>query len=247
MAQTVLITGAASGIGKASARQLLEAGCEVAALDLDLSALRAALPTGNPALQLTAGDISNPSDCQTAVDKAVATFGKLDAVIHWAAKHSTTYWTDLTADEFNRILAVNTTGSFLIAQAAAREMTKRKSGAIVLASSTAMIAGAAGGAAGNGGPAYVASKAAIIGLVRSLARALGPSGVRVNGIAPGVTETPMIATYSAENRALQQARVPLGRLGEPDEIASVAGFLISDAARYVNGETIIVNGGSNFG
>jgi 3-oxoacyl-[acyl-carrier protein] reductase len=129
----------------------------------------------------------------------------------------------------------------------ARQMTKQKAGAIVLASSTSMIAGAMGGAAGNGGPAYVASKAAIIGLVRSLARALGPSGIRVNAVAPGVTETPMIATYSAENRATQQGRVPLGRLGDPDEIASVAGFLISDAARYVNGETIIVNGGSNFG
>ncbi len=78
-----------------------------------------------------------------------------------------------------------------------------------------MIAGATGGTAGNGGPAYVASKAAIIGLVRSLARALGPSGIRVNAVAPGVTETPMIATYSAENRATQQARVPLGRLGDP--------------------------------
>ncbi len=247
MAQTVLVTGAASGIGKASARQLLEAGYEVAALDLDLATLRAALPADRPVLELVAGDVSRQADCQAAIDKAVTRFGKIDAVIHWAAKHSTTYWTELTADEFNRILAVNTTGSFLIAQAAARQMTKQKAGAIVLASSTSMIAGATGGTAGNGGPAYVASKAAIIGLVRSLARALGPSGIRVNAVAPGVTETPMIATYSAENRATQQARVPLGRLGDPDEIASVAGFLISDAARYVNGETIIVNGGSNFG
>ena len=247
MAQTVLVTGAASGIGKASAHQLLEAGYEVAALDLDLATLRAALPADRPVLELVAGDVSRQADCQAAIDKAVTRFGKIDAVIHWAARHSTTYWTELTADEFNRVLAVNTTGSFLIAQAAARQMTKQKAGAIVLASSTSMIAGAMGGTAGNGGPAYVASKAAIIGLVRSLARALGPSGIRVNAVAPGVTETPMIATYSAENRATQQARVPLGRLGDPDEIASVAGFLISDAARYVNGETIIVNGGSNFG
>ncbi len=247
MAQTVLVTGAASGIGKASAHQLLEAGYEVAALDLDLATLREALPTNRPALEFVAGDVSRAADCQAAIDKVVDRFGKIDAVIHWAARHSATYWTELTADEFNRILAVNTTGSFLIAQAAARQMTKRKAGAIVLASSTSMIAGAMGGAAGNGGPAYVASKAAIIGLVRSLARALGPSGIRVNAVAPGVTETPMIATYSEENRATQQARVPLGRLGDPNEIASVAGFLISDAARYVNGETIIVNGGSNFG
>ena len=96
-------------------------------------------------------------------------------------------------------------------------------------------------------PAYVASKSALIGLVRSLARAVGPQGVRVNGIAPGVTETPMIANYSQQHRASQIARTPLGTLAVPDDIASVACFLASDGARYMAGETVIVNGGANFG
>jgi NAD(P)-dependent dehydrogenase (short-subunit alcohol dehydrogenase family) len=244
---TVLVTGAASGIGNASARQLLAAGHEVVAVDLDAEAVRASLKTSREELEPVSADISCKEDCRAVADRAISRFGKIDAVLHWAAKHSTTYWSDLTAEEFNRILAVNTTGSFLIAQAAALHMLSRKCGAIVLASSTSVIAGTTGGPAGSGGPAYVASKAAIIGLVRSLARALGPSGIRVNGVSPGVTETPMIAAYSAENRAIQQGRVPLGRLAQPDEIASVGGFLISDDARYINGEVIIVDGGAVFG
>jgi NAD(P)-dependent dehydrogenase (short-subunit alcohol dehydrogenase family) len=244
---TVLVTGAASGIGNASARQLVAAGHEVVAVDLDAKAVRASLQTSGDELECVSADISREEDCRAAASRAISRFGKIDAVLHWAAEHSTTYWSELTAEEFNQILAVNTTGSFLIAQAAARHMLPRKFGSIVLASSTSIIAGTTGGPAGSGGPAYVASKAAIIGLVRSLARALGPSGIRVNGVSPGVTETPMIAKYSPENRAIQQGRVPLGRLAQADEIATVGAFLISDDARYINGETIIVDGGAAFG
>ena len=244
---TVLVTGAASGIGNASARQLLAAGHQVVAVDLDAKAVLASLDANREELEPVSADVSRAEDCRVAADRAISRFGKIDAALHWAGKHSATYWSDLTAEEFNRILAVNTTGSFLVAQAAARHMVPRRSGAIVLTSSTSMIAGTTGGPVGSGGPAYVASKAAIIGLVRSLARALGPSGIRVNGISPGVTETPMIAAYSAENRVVQQGRVPLGRLAQADDIASVATLLISDAARYINGETIIVDGGAAFG
>ena len=244
---TVLVSGAASGIGNASARQLLDAGHEVVAADFDAEAVRASLKVGEQQLEAVSADISRAEDCRDAVQRTVSRFGKIDALIHWAAKHSSTPWTELKTEEFNRILAINVTGSFLIAQAAAEHMVARKSGAIVLTSSTAINAGTMGGPTGSGGPAYVSSKAAIIGLVRSLARALGPSGIRVNGISPGVTETPMTAKYSDENRALQKTRVPLGYLGRPDEIASVGTFLISDAGRYINGETVIVDGGAVFG
>jgi NAD(P)-dependent dehydrogenase (short-subunit alcohol dehydrogenase family) len=170
-------------------------------------------------------------------------FGRVDGLIHCAAIHSSRFWTELEADELNRVLAVNVTGSFLIAKAAAEHMVKNKTGAIVLTSSSNVITGGVGGAAGLGGPAYVASKAAIIGLVRSL----GPNGIRVNGISPGVTDTPMIANYSTEHRAVQVTRSALGHIAEPDEIAGVACFLTTPAARYVTGEVVIVNGGSNFG
>ncbi|MFM9969926.1 MAG: SDR family NAD(P)-dependent oxidoreductase [Burkholderiales bacterium] len=244
---SVLVTGAASGIGKACALKLLSQGHQVVALDLKEDALRAALPEDSSNLLRYAGDVSRKDACQGAVDAAVNRFGRLDAVTHWAAAHSTTFWTELGAEEFNRILSINVTGAFLIAQAAGEHMRKRGSGAIVLTSSTSTLAGAMGGKSGSGGPAYVASKAAIIGLVRTLANALGREGVRVNAVSPGVVETPMISTYSSEHRAAQPGRVPLGRIGSPEEIADVGCFLISDAARYINGETIIVNGGANFG
>ncbi len=245
--QTVLVTGAASGIGKACARKLLEQGHEVIAMDFKKDALAAALPSEHRALLRLEGDVSRTQSCVDAVQAAVAQFGKLDALIHWAAVHSSSFWTDLGAEEFNRVLANNVTGSFLMAQAAGRYMSQRGEGAIVLASSTSILSGSAGGKSGSGGPAYVASKAAIIGLVRSLANALGRTGVRVNAVAPGVVDTPMISGYSAEHRAAQPGRVPLGRIGAPEEIADVGCFLISPESRYINGETVIVNGGANFG
>jgi len=110
-----------------------------------------------------------------------------------------------------------------------------------------VLNGSIGGPPGNGGPAYVTSKAAITGLVRSLARALGPSGIRVNAVSPGVTDTPMIDTYTPQQRETTLSRVPLGRLADPAEIASVGCFLITDAARYMSGEVVIVNGGAQFG
>jgi 3-oxoacyl-[acyl-carrier protein] reductase len=245
--QTVLVTGAASGIGRACARKLLDEGHDVLALDLHEQALATAFPVGSGNLARYAGDVSRPECCAGAVEAAVARFGKLDAVTHWAAIHSHTFWTDLGADEFSRVLATNVTGSFLVAQAAAVHMKTRGSGAIVLASSTSILSGSVGGKSGSGGPAYVASKAAIVGLVRTLANALGRDGIRVNAVAPGVVDTPMIGAYSPEHLAAQPGRVPLGRIGSPEEIADVGCFLISEAARYINGETVIVNGGANFG
>jgi NAD(P)-dependent dehydrogenase (short-subunit alcohol dehydrogenase family) len=247
MPETVIVTGAASGIGKACALMCLKEGREVIALDRKEADLAKALPKGEARLELVAADVSQTADCAAAVERAVKRFGKLDALIHWAATHSTKHWTELTAEEFNRVLGINVTGSFLIAQAAARHMQPRKKGAIVLCASTSVLHGSIGGGPGNGGPAYVTSKAAITGLTRTLSRALAPDGIRVNAVAPGVTETPMIATYTPEARAMQKARVPTGKLAEPDEIASVGCFLITEGARYINGEVIIVNGAAAFG
>src|SRR4051812_20864778 len=109
-AMTVLVTGAASGIGAASAHQLLAAGHEVVAVDLDAEAVRASLNASGERLEAFSADISSPDDCKAAVEKTVSSFGKIDALIHWAAKHSSTPWSDLGPDEFNRILTVNVTG-----------------------------------------------------------------------------------------------------------------------------------------
>jgi len=246
-ATIAIVTGAASGIGKACAQRLLADGASVVAFDLDARALEGALGGESDRLALCAGDVSQPDDCARAVTLAGERFGTPDALIHCAAAHSPQFWTELEADEFNRVLAVNVTGSFLIAKAAAKAMREAGRGAIVLTSSSNAILGGTGGQSGAGGPAYVASKAAIVGLTRSLARSMGPDGVRVNAVMPGVTDTPMIAGYSAENRAAAFARSPLGRIGEPEDIADVMCFLVSDKARFMAGETVIVNGGSHFG
>ena len=125
-------------------------------------------------------------------------------------------------------------------------MRGRGRGAIVLCTSTSVLHGVTGGD-GQGGPAYVASKGAVIALTRSLARALGPDGVRVNAVSPGLTETAMIAGYTDEQRANMLRRFPLGRFAEPDEIANAGIYLISEKASFMTGEIMHVNGGSNFG
>lgn len=241
--RTAIVTGAASGIGRSCAERLLAGGNRVLALDKQAVGWLAPSPD---AAAMTC-DVSSANDCEAAVAKAVSSFGHLDALIHCAAIHSSANWETLAADEMLRVLNVNVVGSFLIAKAAAGAMRTRSAGAIVLTSSSNVILGGTGGAAGLGGPAYVASKSAIIGLVRSLANSLGPLGITVNGILPGVTETPMIANYTPEHRAAQKTRIPLRRIADPSDIADVCLFLASPGARYMTGECVIVNGGALFG
>ncbi len=125
-------------------------------------------------------------------------------------------------------------------------MVDQGKGSIVLCTSTSVLYGVTGGQ-GQGGPAYVASKGAIIALTRSLARALGPKGVRVNAVSPGITETALIGNYTEEQRTNMTQRFPLGRFAQPAEIAEAGLYLISDKASFMTGEIMHVNGGSNFG
>jgi NAD(P)-dependent dehydrogenase (short-subunit alcohol dehydrogenase family) len=246
--KNVLVTGAASGIGKACVEYLLTAGNRVLAMDLDIARLGSAFPHREERrLAFFGGDVSKAQDCADAVAAAIADLGKIDALMHWAGKHSIKPWDQLTAEDFCEQLRVNVTGSFLMAQAVARRMKTSGGGAIMLTGSTAVIHAPIGGQAGNGGPAYVTAKAAITGLVRTLARALGPYLIRVNAVAPGVTETPMIGNYSAEARRTQITQSPMGKIASAEEIAEAGCLLISDASRYVSGEIVIVNGATSFG
>lgn len=247
--RVVVVTGAASGIGKACAEYLAAGENRLILADLSLDALRSAFPADSANVVLVEADVSKASDCARIIATASQRFGRLDALLHWAGRHSIKTWDELTAEDFDALLRVNVTGAFLMAQAAARQMRdqERPGGAIVLTGSTAVIHAPIGGAAGNGGPAYVTSKAAITGMVRTLARALGPHGIRVNGIAPGVTETPMISNYSQATRALQIEGSPLGRIASAAEVAEAGCMLVSDASRYVSGEMMIVNGATSFG
>ena len=246
--KNVLVTGAASGIGKACVMYLLAGGNRVLAMDLDGDRLAATFPRHDTnQLAFCAGDVSQTCACFGAVEAAYKHLGKVDALMHWAGKHSIKAWDELKAEDLADQFAINVTGSFIMAQAAALRMKDDGGGSIVLTGSTSFIHAPIGGKAGNGGPAYVAAKAAIIGMVRTLARALGPHNIRVNGISPGVTDTPMIGNYSAESRQAQINASPLGRIGSATEIAEAGCLLISDASRYISGEMIIVNGATSFG
>ena len=243
--QIVLVTGCGGGIGAACARLLLEDGDKVTALDVK-SIHESVLNVGSEDTLIPLNvDVSDLDACRDAVKQTGDKFGDLDAACHVAAIHSTGNWEQVSSGEFNRVLEVNVVGSFHVAKAAAEHMKEKGRGAIVLTSSGSVLASGIGGSSGRGGPAYVTSKAAIYGLNRSLARSLGPYGIRVNTVSPGATETPMISEYSNEARQNAANKTMLGQIGEPDQIADVARFLISDQARYVTGEVISASGGGS--
>jgi len=241
--KTVMVTGAHGGIGHACAVSLLADGHNVTAIDVQ-PIPETVTGAGDGCLALSV-DVSSFEACQDAVRQTVEKFGALDAVCHFAAIHSTKTWAEVSSEEFLRVQEVNVLGSFHMAKAAGDYMKDHGGGAIVLTSSGSVQASGVGGGSGRGGPAYVTSKAAIYGLNRSLARSLGPYNIRVNTVSPGATETPMIAEYTNSARDAAAGRSMLGRIGEPDDVVDVAKFLISDAARYVTGESISVSGGGS--
>ena len=189
--------------------------------------------------------MSSLDACRDAVKQTVAKFGDLEALCHFAAIHSTGDWEQVSSEEFLKVLEINVVGSFHMAKAAGEHMKEKRKGAIVLTSSGSVLASGIGGGSGRGGPAYVTSKAAIYGLNRSLARSLGPYGIRVNTVSPGATETPMIAEYTNASRENAANKTMLGTIGEADQVADVARFLISDLARYVTGDAISASGGGS--
>jgi len=243
--QIVVVTGCGGGIGAACARLLLEDGSRVTAIDVKpIHESVIAAGTDDTLIPLNV-DVSSLDACRDAVKQTVGKFGDLDALCHFAAIHSTGNWEQVSSEEFLRVLEVNVVGSFHMAKASAEHMKINGKGAIVLTSSGSVLASGIGGASGRGGPAYVTSKAAIYGLNRSLARSLGPYGIRVNTVSPGATETPMIAEYTNSARENAANKTMLGTIGQPEQVADVARFLISDQARYVTGDAISASGGGS--
>jgi 3-oxoacyl-[acyl-carrier protein] reductase len=244
--KTVVVTGAASGIGFSCMQALLAAGHQVCAADRDQIPLESIPGEQFARLLPLRCDVADADSCRHVAAMTMEKFGALTSLIHMAAAHSTQTWQELDAEHFNRTMAVNVTGAFLMAQAVADQMGQQDGGAIVLASSGSINVSGVGGH-GRGGPAYVSSKAAIIGLTRALARSLAPMKIRVNAVSPGATDIAMTASYDDEARRKVGERTLVGRIGRPEEIAAVALFLISDAAGYVTGEIVNVNGGGSFG
>lgn len=234
----IAVTGAASGIGRACARRLLEDGYRVAVLDIALEALEAEF---RGRAEVIALDAESPESCRVAIEQATDRLGGLDGLVHLAAIWSGTRWEQSGPDEWDRILRINLRGSFLLAQAAADKLIAGGGGSIVLtASDSARVGGIAGG------PAYASSKGGVIALTRSLARALGPKGIRVNALNPGVIESAMTRSWPAEIMEQTVTRTPLGRLGQPEDVGDVACFLVSDRSRFISGEVVEINGGFYF-
>ena len=234
------MTGAARGIGAATARALAAAGARVAIVDLDAAGAERTAEqvgaAGGEALAI-AGDVTDPASVLKAVDATVAAWGRLDILVNNAGVLRDATLGRVTDEDWDLTLGVNLRGAMLCARAALPHMLAAGRGRIL--SATSLVA-----RTGNyGQTAYAASKAGVIGLTRAWARELGPKGITANAVAPGFIETEMVRAVPPKVMEQVVARTPAGRMGRPEEVAHVYLFLASDLARFVNGAVVGVDGG----
>jgi 3-oxoacyl-[acyl-carrier protein] reductase len=240
----VPVSGAASGIGLAICKRLRAEGATPLLLDLDHSKLVAAVRevypevTGGEASRLSYKlDVRDSKAVDACFDAIRTNHGPVTHAVANAGVTGAGHVLELSDAQWHQVIDVNLNGVFYFCRAAARQLAERKSGAIV---ATASIAGLS---AKEARAAYASSKAAVVNMTRALAIDLGAFGVRVNGVAPGIIETPMQVGKSPEALDALRARVPLKRLGAADEVAKVVHFLLSEMASYVTGQTIVIDGG----
>jgi NAD(P)-dependent dehydrogenase (short-subunit alcohol dehydrogenase family) len=242
--RTYVVSGAASGIGKALSLQLLGDGANLIALDRDagaLDALTGEVPPGHGSLLPTALDVADEAAVSKAIEEAVADLGPLAGVATCAGIFVGGDFApiaDIELDQFMAVLTVNLVGTFLVAKHSLRHLA-RPGGSVVTVASTAALRGHGRGAG------YTASKGGVDALTRLIAVQYGPEGIRANCVCPGGTNTPMTmgAFTSPEGLAAVRRSYPLQRAGEAAEPAAVISFLLSDAASFVTGTTVPVDGG----
>lgn len=255
--RVVVVTGAASGIGRATVRRLVSEGATVAALDLDAAGARRTVTELGAALDFCV-DVASASSVNEAIADVERTVGAIDGLAHLAAVDAARFVkeglaaqrrsidagespayrgvVDLPDDEWRRVMSTNLDGTFHVTRAVLERMIERRCGSIVTTASTTGVTGAAGVSH------YSASKGAVRVFTQAVAREAAPYGVRVNTVAPGATNTPMLAR--TPTAALETVgRIPIGRVAEADEVAAAICFLLSDDASYIVGETLNVNGG----
>ena len=243
--KVAIVTGSASGIGRAIALSLAGIGATIVVADKETDAAQQVASdiesAGGKAIAIKT-DVTNKKEVEQMVQRTMERLGKVDILVNNAGIIARNSVMDIQEEELDRTFDVNLKGVVLCSQAAARHMIEHNSGKIVNVgsslSSRASVCNLSGG-----GADYCASKAAVQAITRSLAMELGPCGINVNAVAPGVTNTPMHEGLWEMAEAYYQNSVPLGRLAEPEDIADVVAFLATDAARYITGQTIHVNGG----
>jgi 3-oxoacyl-[acyl-carrier protein] reductase len=235
-----VVTGAGTGIGRAIARAFAGAGATLLLNGRRLAPLesvRAEIEKAGGTAHVHQGDVSSQADALALVAAAKATFGRLDVLVNNAGKSYDALILRMKWDALDDALAVNLKSVFYLCSAAGKVMLAQKSGAIVNVSSVVALGGNAGQSA------YVAAKAGVLGLTKSLAQEFGSRGIRVNAIAPGFIETDMTSALPEAVQTTYKSRIPLGRFGAADEVARTALFLASDGASYITGQTLAVDGG----
>jgi len=236
--KVAIVTGAARGIGLACAKRFLAEGAKVVLADIDESEGTAAAKALGMSAHFVRCDVGSAKEVAALIAET-ENFGGIDILVNNAGIVHGADFLDLAEADFDRVLRVNLKGAFLVAQAVAKKMVQKKRGAIVnMASINSRVA------IGNQIP-YSVSKGGFLQLTRAMALSLAPHGIRVNAIGPGSIMTDMLKSVATDNEAKRRvlSRTPLGRIGTPEEIASVAAFLVSDDASYITGEIIYVDGG----
>jgi 3-oxoacyl-[acyl-carrier protein] reductase len=238
--QVALVTGGSRGIGRAIAHTFCKAGYAIVIaspeLDKNEEVAGEIRALGGECLTVDF-NVASPESVKAGVDAAIAKFGRIDVLVNNAGITRDALSMRMKADDWHKVIAVNLTGTFFTSQAVIPHMMKQRYGRIVSIASVV-------GEAGNPGQAnYVASKAGIIGLTKCLAQELASRNITVNAVAPGFIDTDMTAVLTDEQKAKMMAKVPLNRLGQPQDIANAVKFLASDDASYITGQVIRVNGG----
>ena len=241
--RVAIVTGASRGLGEEMAEGLAEAGASLmicARRDEWLSPTLERFRGLGFRVEGLAADVSDPSDVQAVVDRALATYGQIDVLVNnagvtWGAEPE-----EMPLDKWQKVIDVNLTGAFLFSQAAGREMLKREYGRII---NVASIAGLAASVHGPHYAAYSASKAGLMGLTRELAASWGRRNIRVNAIAPGFFHSRMADPVLPLAEPSIKESCPIPRIGAAGELKAVCVFLASDASNYITGQTIVVDGG----